>query len=149
MLKFENGKNVSLRSFYEVGLLFIILKIFFLILGIYFLERGEEEEKERERNVLPSVDWYSSIHWATPARAKDFIYLFLERGEVGGERGGKKDQCVAAAHLPPPGDLARSPGTCPGWELKWRPFLFAGQHSIHWATPVRPSFSFSFFFFYF
>ena len=46
---------------------------------------------------------------------KDFIYLFLERGE-GGEREGEKHQCVIASCAPPTGDLAHNPGLCPDWE---------------------------------
>ena len=46
---------------------------------------------------------------------KDFIYLFLERGE--GEREGEKHQCVVASHAPTTGDLAHNPGMCPDWEL--------------------------------
>ena len=43
---------------------------------------------------------------------KDFIYLFLERGE-GKKREGEKHQCVVASHEPPTGDLTRNPGVCP------------------------------------
>ena len=32
---------------------------------------------------------------------KDFMYLFLERGEGKGEREGEKHQCVVASHAPP------------------------------------------------
>ena len=42
---------------------------------------------------------------------KDFIYLFLERGE-GREKEGEKHQCVVASHAPPTRDLARNPGMC-------------------------------------
>ena len=45
---------------------------------------------------------------------KDFIYLFLDRGE--GEREGEKHQCVVASSTPFTGDLARNPGMCPDWE---------------------------------
>ena len=47
-----------------------------------------------------------------------FIYLFLERGE-GREREGEKHQCVVASGVPPTGDLACNPGTCPYWESNW------------------------------
>ena len=46
---------------------------------------------------------------------KDFIYLFLDRGE-GREEEGEKHQCVVASHMPPTGDLACNPGMCPDWE---------------------------------
>ena len=39
----------------------------------------------------------------------DFIYLFLERGEIG---------CLAHTAT---GNLARNLGMCPDWELKQRP----------------------------
>ena len=45
---------------------------------------------------------------------KDFIYLFLERGE--GRRDEEKHQCAVACGLPPTGDLACNPGVCPDWE---------------------------------
>ena len=51
---------------------------------------------------------------------KDFVYLFLERGE--GEREGETHQYVVASRPPPSGDRACNPGMCPDWELNWRPF---------------------------
>ena len=42
---------------------------------------------------------------------KDFIYLFLERGE--GRREGEKHQHVVASHVPLTEDLAGNPGMCP------------------------------------
>ena len=66
---------------------------------------------------------------------KDFIYLFLERGKEG-EREGEKHQCVVASQAPPTGDLAWNLGTCPDWELNWRPFgLQAGAQS---TQPHQP-----------
>ena len=50
---------------------------------------------------------------------KDFIY-FLREGKGG--RKEEKHQCVVASHLPPTGDLAHNPGTCPDWELN-RPLI--------------------------
>ena len=50
---------------------------------------------------------------------KDFIYLFLERGE--GEREGEKHQRVVASHTPHTGDLACNPGMCPDWESNRQP----------------------------
>ena len=46
---------------------------------------------------------------------KDFIYLFLERGE-GKEKEEEKHLCVSAFLKPPTGDLAYNPGMCPDWE---------------------------------
>ena len=51
---------------------------------------------------------------------KDFIYLFLERGE-----GKEKERNIdvwekhwwADSNMPPTGDLARNTDTCPDWEL--------------------------------
>ena len=51
---------------------------------------------------------------------KDFIYLFLERGE-GRER--EKHQCVVASPVPPTGDLACNPGMCPDWESNGEPLV--------------------------
>ena len=62
---------------------------------------------------------------------KHFIYLFLERG-----REGEEHPCVVASHVPPAGDLARSPGMCPDWESNQRPFaLQAGTQS---TEPHQP-----------
>ena len=44
---------------------------------------------------------------------KDFIYLFLERGE-GREK--EKHQCVVASSMLPTVYLACNPGMCPDWE---------------------------------
>ena len=54
---------------------------------------------------------------------KDFVYLFIFRERVReGEREGEKHQCVVALHVPPTGDLARNPGTCPDLESSRPPF---------------------------
>ena len=67
---------------------------------------------------------------------KDFISLFLERGE-GNEKEREKRQCVVASHIAPSGDLACNPGVCPDWESNWWPFgSHAGTQST-WATPAR------------
>ena len=50
--------------------------------------------------------------------SKIYLFIFRERG-----RAGEKYQCVVASHMPPStGDLACSPGVCPGWESNWQPF---------------------------
>ena len=46
---------------------------------------------------------------------KDFIDLFLERGE-GKEKEGEKHQCVLASHMSSTGDLVHNPGMGPDWE---------------------------------
>ena len=51
---------------------------------------------------------------------KDFIYLFLERGEVR-EKERERNTNVWLPLTCPPGDLARNPGLCPDWESNWQP----------------------------
>ena len=65
-----------------------------------------------------------------------FIYLFRQRGR-GGEREGEKHQCVVASHMPPTGGLAHNPRHVAWLRIKPATLQFAGQHSIHWATPAR------------
>ena len=64
---------------------------------------------------------------------KYFIYLILERGKER-ERDREKHQCVVAPPMPPTGDLAGNPNTCPDWESN---LCFTGWSSVHWATPAR------------
>ena len=47
--------------------------------------------------------------------------MFREKGKEG-EREGEKRQCVVVSHVPPTGELAHNPGTCPDWEWNQRPF---------------------------
>ena len=70
---------------------------------------------------------------------KDFIYLFLERGE-GRETERKRNIVVweidYLSHTPNPG-----PGPQPR-HVSWlgiepATFKFSGLHSVHWATPAR------------
>ena len=49
------------------------------------------------------------------------LFIFGEKG-MEGERKGEKHQCVVASHVPPTGDLAHNPGTCPDWESNQQPF---------------------------
>ena len=63
---------------------------------------------------------------------KDFIYLFLERGER------EKHQCMVASWAPPTGDLACNPGVCPDWESNQRPF--GSQASAQSTEPHHPGF---------
>ena len=57
---------------------------------------------------------------------KNFIYLFLERGE-GREKERERSINVGeilqlvAFHMPPTGNLAHNPGMCPAWESPRRP----------------------------
>ena len=66
---------------------------------------------------------------------KDFIYLFLERGEGSeNERERNINVCLPLAH-PLLGTWC-NPGVCPDWESNWRPFgLQAGTQS---AEPHQP-----------
>ena len=50
-----------------------------------------------------------------------YLFLFRHRGREG-ERQGEKRQCVVASCMPPTGDLARSPGMRPDWELNQQRF---------------------------
>ena len=59
---------------------------------------------------------HTHTHTHFPCFFKDFIYLFLERGERR-EKEGEKHQGVVASHALPIGDLACNPGMCPDWEL--------------------------------
>ena len=66
---------------------------------------------------------------------KDFIYLFLERGDQR-EKEGEKHQCVVASHVPLTGDLACHPGMCPDWESNQQPFGL--QASAQSTEPHQP-----------
>ena len=52
---------------------------------------------------------------------KKILFILFKEGE-GKEKEGEKYQCVVASHMPPTGDLARSPGLCPAWESNWGRF---------------------------
>ena len=64
---------------------------------------------------------------------KDFIYLFLERGE-GRERG--KHQHVVASRTPLTGDLACNPGLCPDRDSKQ--WSFGSQPGTQSTEPHQP-----------
>ena len=67
---------------------------------------------------------------------KRFIYLSISR-ETGREREkeGEKHQCVVASHTPTR-NPACNPGTCPDWELNWRPF--GSEASAQSTEPHQP-----------
>ena len=73
---------------------------------------------------------------------KDFMYLFLERGEWR-EKDGKKPQCEKERHWLVASSVYPDQG--PNQHLRHVPWLgiklatlwFAGLHSIHWATPAK------------
>ena len=52
---------------------------------------------------------------------KDFIYLFLDRGE-GREEERERNITVVVSCMPCTGDLTGNPGMCSDWELNQRPF---------------------------
>ena len=72
---------------------------------------------------------------------KDFIYLFLERGE-GREKEREKNIIVqekhslVASHTPPNGDLAHNLGMCPHWEKNQPPF--GSQARVQSTEPHQP-----------
>ena len=67
---------------------------------------------------------------------KDFMYfIFRQRGREG-EREGEKRHCVVASYVPPTGDLACNPGTCPDWESNWQPFC--SQAGAQSTEPHQP-----------
>ena len=67
---------------------------------------------------------------------KDFIYLFLERGEQDREREREKYQCVVAPWASPTGELPRNLGMCPDQESNWLPFgLQASTQSTELYQP--------------
>ena len=53
---------------------------------------------------------------------KDFIYLFLDRGDWREEREQEKHQCVVASCMPCTGNLACNPRRFPDRELNQQPF---------------------------
>ena len=59
-----------------------------------------------------------------------YLFTFRQRGREE-ERKGEKHQCVVASRAPPTGDHVPLLGIKPA--TLW----FAGQHSMHWATPAR------------
>ena len=48
---------------------------------------------------------------------KDFIYLFLERGEGREKEQERNINVWVPLMCPQPGHLAHNPGKCPDWEL--------------------------------
>ena len=85
--------------------------------------------------------WIISAMTLMTRSLKDFIYLFLDRGE-GREKERERNINVVAASAPPTGDLARNPGMCPDWELNQRHFgLQAGSQSTEPQQPGGPFYS--------
>ena len=100
----------------------------FIVVKVFVVEQRCKPITETLRILLKSqVNFYSF--------KKDFIYLFLERGEER-EREGEKHQCVVASHTPPTGDQTYNPGTCPDWELNQQ--LFGSHTSTRSTEPHQP-----------
>ena len=57
--------------------------------------------------------------WLANPFFKDFIYLFLEKGE-GREK--KRERNLSASRMPPTGDQPHNPGMCPDWDSNQWPF---------------------------
>ena len=76
---------------------------------------------------------FITIYWPDIFK-KDFIYLFLERGE---EREKEREKNIhAVSHAPPTWDLAHNPGMCPDWESNWWPF--GSQAGTQSTEPHQP-----------
>ena len=71
---------------------------------------------------------------------KDFIYVFLDRGERR-EKDRERNTVCGCFLSTPTEDLARNPGMCPDWESNRRPFGSQAWCSIHWVTPARAKIS--------
>ena len=76
-----------------------------------------------------------NIH-TTPIFFKDFIYLFLHRGEGWEKQREKISMCGCLLHAPYWGP-GLNPRHVPWLGIELATLGFAGQHSIHWATPAR------------
>ena len=66
-------------------------------------------------------------------KKKDFIYLFLDRGEG---RDGNINVWLPFMHHPHTRDLAHKPGTHPDWESNWQPF--GSQAGTQSTEPHQP-----------
>ena len=89
--------------------------------------------------IVSSESYYSFLStFITIIIFKDFLHLFLERGE-GREKERERNIDVwekyrsAASCMPPTGDLARNPGMCPDWESNQWPFSLLDD-----AQPTEP-----------
>ena len=104
----------------------------------YILYEFSEKRWKRSKFLRPCL--YENTFFFK----KIVCILFLERGKEG-ERKGEKHQCMDASHAPPTGGLATQTCAWLGIELAGKNRLeiepvtlwFAGQCSIHWATPAR------------
>ena len=92
------------------------------------------EQELTHGNISIYYSWESKIVKLCCLFFKDFIYLFLDKGDGG--RKGEKHQCVVAYCMPHTGDLAHNPGLCPDWELNQGPFGF--QACTQSTEPHQP-----------
>ena len=67
---------------------------------------------------------------------KDFIYLFLERGQGRDKERERNINVWLFLTGPLGGDLASKPGMCPDWESNWQPF--GSQATTQSTEPQQP-----------
>ena len=95
-------------------------------------------------SICPGPGGESSGKWLLKGMRlpffKKILFIFWERGGEG-EREGEKHQLVAS-RVSPTGGLGLQPGHVPWLGIKLATFQFAGQCSIHWATPATACVSF-------
>ena len=87
---------------------------------------------------IPSLkmEHITSTLWRIWILFLKILFIYFQR-EGKGEREGEKHQCVVASLMPPTEDQAWNPGMCPDWGIKPVTLWFAGQSSVHWATPAK------------
>ena len=123
------------------SVLFIFLQIFeFSKFPLMLITNSSEsgEHTLNHFNLFKCIDFISfcMYHYHCPYFFKDFIYLFLDRGEGREIKRERNINVWLPLMHPPTGDLACNPGMCPGWELNQRPFgSKAGTQS---AEPHQP-----------
>ena len=92
---------------------------------------------QRDSNSMCSHVWCLLLHIVFLKRF--CLFIFRERGREGGRERNinvREIHRSVAYHVPPPGDLAHNPGTCPDWESNWRPF--GSQASSPSTEPHQP-----------
>ena len=100
------------------------------------------------KNCISSIIFLSWSFYFISFFKRFYLFNFRERRREG-KRGGEKQPCVTGTFI---SYLSYSPRGGPGLQSRHVPwlgikpatFLFAGLHSIHWATPARGIFLFCF-----